>query len=58
MLTELLYEPSGEFENCHMSLTDFEYLLWKISPFIIKENTQVREVGVAVILTFLASGDN
>ena len=55
MFTELLYEPSGEFENfCRMPLTDFEYLLCKISPFIMKENTQLREaIPLKIILLLL-----
>ncbi|CAK1602623.1 unnamed protein product [Parnassius mnemosyne] len=46
-----------------MSLEDFEYLLNKVSPVIMKRDTQLREaiparVRLAVTLRFLASGDN
>lgn len=62
--SELLYEPSGEFENfCRMSSTDFEYLLGKISEVISKQDTQFREAispkaRLAITLRFLATGDS
>lgn len=41
---ELLFEPSGEFENfLRMSSSDFSYILDKISPVISKKHTQLRE---------------
>ncbi|KAL4703891.1 hypothetical protein ACJJTC_013068, partial [Scirpophaga incertulas] len=61
---ELLYEPSGEFDNfCRMSFTDFEFLLQKISPMISKQDTDVRDAiptkfRFAIMLRFLASGDS
>ncbi|CAK1584748.1 unnamed protein product [Parnassius mnemosyne] len=63
-LMELVAEPSGEFKKfTRMSLEDFEYLLNKVSPVIMKQDTQLREaiparVRLAVTLRFLASGDN
>ncbi|KAH9636298.1 hypothetical protein HF086_003265 [Spodoptera exigua] len=59
---ELLYEPSGEFDNfCRMSYSDFEFLLQKISPMISKHDTDFREAipakfRLAITLRFLASG--
>ncbi|KAJ8910310.1 hypothetical protein NQ315_012231 [Exocentrus adspersus] len=64
MFTELLHEPCGEFENfCRMSSTDFQYLLTRVSPFIFKNDTQLREaipvkVRLAITLRFLATGDS
>lgn len=64
IFTELLHEPSGEFENfCRMSSTDFEYLLTKVSPIISKQDTQLRDaipakVRLALTLRFLATGDS
>ncbi|KAF9413381.1 hypothetical protein HW555_008363 [Spodoptera exigua] len=61
---ELLYEPSGEFDNfCRMSYSDFEFLLQKISPMISKHDTDFREAipakfRLAITLRFLASGDS
>ncbi|XP_028159789.1 uncharacterized protein LOC114352396 [Ostrinia furnacalis] len=61
---ELLYEPSGEFDNfCRMSYTDFEFLLQKISPMISKQDTDFRDAipakfRLAITLRFLASGDS
>lgn len=63
-LSELIYEPSREFHKfTRMSLEDFEDLLSKVSPFIMKKDTQLREavpakIRLAVTLRFLASGDN
>ncbi|XP_050674464.1 uncharacterized protein LOC126971980 [Leptidea sinapis] len=63
-LNELLYEPSGEFDNfCRMSYSDFEFLLPKISPMISKHDTDFREAipykfRLAITLRFLASGDS
>lgn len=61
---ELVAEPSCEFKKfTRMSLEDFEYLLDKVSPVIMKQDTRLRKaisarVRVAVTLRFLASGDN
>ncbi|KOB63195.1 Uncharacterized protein OBRU01_24925, partial [Operophtera brumata] len=61
---ELLYEPSGEFDNfCRMSYSDFEFLLQKKSPMISKHDTDFREAipakfRLAITLRFLASGDS
>lgn len=64
VLVELLYEPPGEFENfTRMSLSDFEYLLTKISPIVSKQDTQLRDSNpaktrLAIALQFLATGDS
>jgi len=64
VFVELLYEPSGEFENfSRMSLSDFEYLLTLISPIISKQYTQLRDsipakIRLAITLRFLATGDS
>ncbi|CAI6355014.1 unnamed protein product [Macrosiphum euphorbiae] len=64
VFVELLYEPSGEFENfTRMSLSDFEYLLTLISPIISKQDTQLRDsipakIRLAITLRFLATGDS
>jgi len=64
VFVELLYEPSGEFENfTRMSLSDFEYLLTLISPIISKQVTQLRDsipakIRLAITLRFLATGDS
>lgn len=64
MLAELLFEPSGEFENfLRMSSSDFSYILDKISPVISKKHTQLREpipakTRLAITLRFLATGDS
>jgi len=64
VFVELLYEPSGEFENfTRMSLSDFEYLLTLISPIISKQDTQLRnsipaKIRLAITLRFLATGDS
>lgn len=64
MFTEMLYEPSGEFENfSRMSLADFEFLLHKIGPRITKQDTDWRKaipakVRLAITLRFLATGDS
>lgn len=64
VFVELLYEPSGEFENVtRMSLSDFEYLLTLISPIILKQDTQLRDsipakIRLAITLRFLATGDS
>lgn len=64
MFNELTSEPSGEFDNfCHMSSSDFESLLQRVSPLISKNDTQFREaippkVRLAITLRFLASGDS
>lgn len=64
IFVELLYEPSGEFENfTRMSLSDFEYLLTLISPIISKQDTQLRDsipakIRLAITLRFLATGDS
>lgn len=43
-LDELVAEPSGEFKKfTRMSTIDFENLLTKITPLIIKQDTQLRE---------------
>lgn len=61
---ELLYEPLDEFENfTRMSLSDFEYLLTKISPIISKQDTQLRDLiptktKLAITIRFLATGDS
>lgn len=63
-LAELVAEPSGQFNNfTRMSLSDFEYLLQKVSPMISKTNTLKREaipakIRLAITLRFLASGDS
>ncbi|CAK1581717.1 unnamed protein product [Parnassius mnemosyne] len=63
-LAELVAEPSGQFDNfTRMSLTDFQYLLQKVSPWISKKNTPFRDtipakVRLAITLRFLASGDS
>lgn len=64
MLEDLNREPSGKFQNfCRMSATDFEYLLNKLGPIIMKQNTNMRKAipvqeRLAVTLRFLASGDS
>ena len=64
MLHDLKINPSKKFENfCRMSSTDFEYLLHKIAPYILKMNTNMRESipiqeRLAVTLRYLASGDS
>lgn len=63
-LAELLAEPSGEFNNfVRMSCNDFEYLVQKISPLVVKQDTRWRDsipvkIRLAVTLRFLATGDN
>lgn len=63
-ITELLTESSGEFENfVRMSFVDFEYLLNKVAPVIVKQDTQLRhaippKVRLAITLRFLATGDS
>lgn len=63
-LLELVAEPSGQFDNfTRMSMTDFEFLLQKVSPIISKNNTPMREaipakIRLAITLRFLASGDS
>ncbi|XP_047998798.1 uncharacterized protein LOC125236141 [Leguminivora glycinivorella] len=63
-LAELVMEPSGQFHNfTRMSVTDFEYLLQKVSPLISKKDTPKRDaipakVRLAITLRFLASGDS
>lgn len=63
-LTELLAEASGEFDNfVRMSLSDFEHLVQKVSPFVVKHNTDWRDsipvkIRLAVTLRFLATGDS
>ncbi|CAG4964315.1 unnamed protein product [Parnassius apollo] len=63
-LMELVAEPSGEFKKfTRMSLEDFENLLNKVSPVIMKQDTQLRKaiparMRLAVTLRFLASGDS
>lgn len=61
-LEELLTELTGEY-FVHMSSSDFEYLLQKISPIIQKQDTQWRDsipanIRLAVTLRFLATGDS
>jgi len=64
VFVELLYEPSGEFENfTRMSLSDFEYILTLISPIISKQDTELRDsilakIRLAITLRFLATGDS
>lgn len=64
MLSDLLKEPSGKFENfCRMSAEDFEYLLSNIAPKIAKQDTNMRQAiaandRLAVTLRFLATGDS
>jgi len=64
MLAELLFEPSGEFENfLRMPSSDFSYILDQISPVISKKHTQLREpipakTRLAITLRFLATGDS
>ncbi len=64
MLVDLKREPSGKFVNfCRMSAEDFEFLLNKIGPKIMKKDTNMRESipaqeRLAVTLRFLATGDN
>ena len=42
-LSELVAECSGQFKKfTRMSLSDFEYLLHKVEPFIFKQDTQLR----------------
>lgn len=61
---ELCAEPSGEFSNfVRMSCSDFEYLLQKITPMVIKQDTYWRDaipvkVRLAVTLRYLATGDS
>lgn len=63
-LAELIVEPSGQFHNfTRMSVTDFKYLLPKVSPIISKKDTPKRDaipakVRLAITLRFLASGDS
>ncbi|KAJ8704051.1 hypothetical protein PYW07_013345 [Mythimna separata] len=61
-LQELLTELTGEY-FVHMSATDFEYLLQKISPIIKKQDTRWRhsipaKIRLAVTLRYLATGDS
>lgn len=57
-------ENSGEFNNfCRMSATDFEFLLNKIEPLIMKQDTQMRtaipaKIRLAITLRYLATGDS
>lgn len=61
---DLTIDPSRKFENfCRKSSFDFEFILNKISPYITKVNTNMRECipireRLAVTLRFLASGDS
>lgn len=53
---------SGQFHN-FTDVTDFEYLLPKVSPIISKKDTPKRDaipakVRLAITLRFLASGDS
>lgn len=63
-LSELLAEPSGEFDNfVRMSITDFEYLIGKISPMVAKLDTSYRDsipvkIRLAITLRYLATGDS
>lgn len=46
LLSNLLAEPSGEFDNfVRTSCNDFEYILQKISPIIAKKDTYISEKG-------------
>lgn len=64
MLMDLRREPSEKFANfCRMSAEDFQFLLNKIGPKIIREDTNLREAipaqeRLAVTLRFLATGDS
>ncbi len=64
MFQEMLWEDSGEFSHfCRMSATDFNYLLSKIEPIIVKKESKWRipipaKVRLAVTLQFLATGDS
>lgn len=64
MLEDMNREPSGKFHNfCRMSAMDFEHLLSKIGPIIMKEDTNMRKAipvqeRLAITLRFLASGDS
>lgn len=64
MLHDLKINPSTKFQNfCRMSSTDFEYLLHKIAPHVVKMDTNMRECipaqeRLAVTLRYLASGDS
>ncbi|KAE9530079.1 hypothetical protein AGLY_011541 [Aphis glycines] len=60
MLHDLNVDPSRNFENfCRMSSKDFEHILNKISPYISKNDTNMRECipikeRLVVTLRFLA----
>lgn len=64
MLTDLLKEPSGNFENfCRMTFDDFNFLLTAVEPIIGKKDTTFRKAipakeRLAVTLRFLATGDS
>lgn len=64
MLEDLNREPSGKFENfCRMSATDFEFLLNKLGPLIMKQDTNMKKAvpvqeRLAVTLRFFVSGDS
>nr|CAH7769621.1 unnamed protein product [Callosobruchus chinensis] len=64
LMTDLLKEPSGKFENfCRMSSDDFNDLLSKVGPMIRKKNTKWRKAipaneRLAITLRFLATGDS
>lgn len=57
-------ETTGQFKNfVRMESEDFEFLLCKIGPKIMKQDTQLRkavsiEKRLAVTLRFLATGDS
>uniref|UniRef100_A0A2A4K981 DDE Tnp4 domain-containing protein n=1 Tax=Heliothis virescens TaxID=7102 RepID=A0A2A4K981_HELVI len=61
-LEELQTGLTGQY-FVHMSATDFEYLIQKISPIIKKQDTYFRDsipakIRIAVTLRFLATGDS
>lgn len=64
MLIDLSREHSGKFANfCRMSAEDFEVILNKIGPTIMKKDTNMRKAipiqeRLAVTLRFLATGDS
>lgn len=64
LLNELKLEDGSGFKNyCRLSVVEFEELLNKVGPHIIKQDTRFREAiqpadQLAVTLRFLATGDS
>lgn len=54
MLEDMNRKLLGKFHHfCRISATDFEHLLIKIGPIIMKDGTNMRKA-----ITFLVSGDS